>query len=84
MPMPASQPSGSDLEAGIWQMQEHHALSRARQGKLAGCPSGTVLAADTGSPMDGLVGGEQVRGRSRGLHATKDSEGHGPQVGGTA
>lgn len=45
---------------------------------MAGCPSITILTAGTGSPLAGLVGGEQVRGCSRGLHATKDSEGHGP------
>lgn len=82
MPVPASQSSSSDLEAGIWWVQEHHVPSRAGQGVMAGCPSITVLAA--GSPTDGLVGGEQVRGCSRGLRATKDSEGHGPWVGGTA
>lgn len=74
MPMPASQPTGSDLEAGIWWVQEHHALSRGGQGMLAGCPTSAVLAAGTGSPMDGLVGGERVRERFRGLHTAKDSE----------
>lgn len=76
--MPTSQSSSSDLRAGICWVQEQHVLSRAGQGMVAGCPSITVLTAGTGSPMAGLVGGEQVRGCSRGLHATKDSEGHGP------
>lgn len=71
MPMPASQSSSSDLETGSWRVQEHHAPSRAGQGTMAGSPSITVLAAGTGSPMAGLVGGEQVRGCSRGLHATR-------------
>lgn len=76
MPMPASQPTGNDLEAGIRWVQEHHTPSRTRQGMLAGCPIGTVLAAGTGTPMDGLVVRERVRGWSCGLQATKDSEGH--------
>lgn len=46
--------------------------------------AGTVLTAGTGSPTDGLMGGEQICGCSHGLRAAKDSEGHGPEVGGTA
>jgi len=66
-PPDASQPAGSDLDAGICRAQEHHVPSRARLGMLAGCPTGAVLAAGTGSPVAGLAGGEWVRGRSRGV-----------------
>lgn len=74
--LPASQPSGSNLKGGIWRVQEYRTPSRAGQGMLAGCPTGAVLAAGTGSPVDGLTGGERVHGCSHGLHTTKDSEGH--------
>lgn len=37
MPMPASQPGGSDLKAGMQQAREHHVPSGARQGVLARC-----------------------------------------------
>lgn len=39
MPMPASQPTGSDLEDEIWQVWEHHVRNSTRQGMLAGCPT---------------------------------------------
>lgn len=71
----------SDPEGG---MRWVNTLSTARRGVPAGCPARASLAAGPGSPMDGQAGGERVRGRSCGSHATKDSEGHGPQAGGTA
>lgn len=43
MPMPASQPTGSDLEAEIWWVQEHHVQNSTRQGMLAVCPTARSL-----------------------------------------
>lgn len=80
--VPASQPTGSDLEAGLWWVQGHRVLSRARPGSWW-VPSQHGPCCGYWQPH-GWAGWEQVRGRSCRLGVTKDSEGHRPQMGGTA